>query len=189
MPVRNERSTANIHSLNWVGSPPKGFGALPRRLLGWHRSSHRTEVLPCCSLLVQRRPTLIPINKAAIAEKARKTSTKTILCYQCNGLLQLGQKPKNQSKQAQAKHKRRATYSEKSVLKGGAVANRLRRRTSDQTVLGSNPAVAAALSPWTRLFTPIVPRRSLHISFYQLPGHPCKIYTGKKKKKRRACVE
>ena len=47
-----------------------------------------------------------------------------------------------------------------------AVANRLRRRTSDQTVLGSNPAVAAALSPWTRLFTPIVPRRSLHISFY-----------------------
>ena len=49
---------------------------------------------------------------------------------------------------------------------GGAVANRLRRRTSDQTVLGSNPAVPAALSPWTRLFTPIVPRRSLHISFY-----------------------
>ena len=37
----------------------------------------------------------------------------------------------------------------------GAVANRLRRRTSDQTILGSNPAVAAALSPWTRLFTPI----------------------------------
>ena len=36
---------------------------------------------------------------------------------------------------------------------GGAVAIRLRRRTSDQTVLGSNPAVAAALSPWTRLFT------------------------------------
>ena len=32
---------------------------------------------------------------------------------------------------------------------GGAVANRLRRRTSDQAVLGSNPAVAAALSPWT----------------------------------------
>ena len=29
---------------------------------------------------------------------------------------------------------------------GGAVANRLRRRTSDQTVLGSNPAVAAALA-------------------------------------------
>ena len=53
-----------------------------------------------------------------------------------------------------------------SQLTGGAVANRLRRRTSDQTVLGSNPAVAAALSPWTRLFTPIVPRRSLHISFY-----------------------
>ena len=52
------------------------------------------------------------------------------------------------------------------TLKGGAVANRLRRRTSDQMVLGSNPAVAAALSPWTRLFTPIVPRRSLHISFY-----------------------
>ena len=61
------------------------------------------------------------------------------------------------------------------------MANRLRRRTSDQTVLGSNPAVAAALSPWTRLFTPIVPRRSLHISFYQLFGHPCKIYTSKKK--------
>ena len=50
--------------------------------------------------------------------------------------------------------------------RGGAVANRLRRRTSDQAVLGSNPAVAAAFSPWTRLFTPIVPRRSLHISFY-----------------------
>ena len=49
---------------------------------------------------------------------------------------------------------------------GGAVANRLRRRTLDQTVLGSNPAVAVALSPWTRLFTPIVPRRSLHITFY-----------------------
>ena len=32
---------------------------------------------------------------------------------------------------------------------GGAVANQLRRRTSDQTVLGTNPAVAAALSPWT----------------------------------------
>ena len=62
------------------------------------------------------------------------------------------------------------------------VANRLRRRTSDQTVLGSNPAVAVALSPWTRLFTPIVPRRSLHTSFYKLSGHPCKIYTGKKKK-------
>ena len=39
-------------------------------------------------------------------------------------------------------------------------------RTSDQTVLGSNPTVAAALSPWTRLFTPIVPRRSLYISVY-----------------------
>ena len=62
------------------------------------------------------------------------------------------------------------------------MANRLRRRTSDQTVLGSNPAVAAALSPWTRLFTPIVPRRSLHTSFYSLSGHPCKINTGKKKK-------
>ena len=48
---------------------------------------------------------------------------------------------------------------------GGAVANRLRRRTLDQTVLGSNPAVAAVLSPWTRLYTPFVPRRSLHISF------------------------
>ena len=68
---------------------------------------------------------------------------------------------------------------------GAAVANRLRRRTSDQTVLGSNPAVAAALSPWTRLYTPIVPRRSLHISFYKLSGHPCKIYTGKKKKKKK----
>ena len=55
---------------------------------------------------------------------------------------------------------------EQKTREGGAVANRLRRRTSDQTVLGSNPAVAAALSPWTRLFTPIVPRRSLHISFY-----------------------
>ena len=65
------------------------------------------------------------------------------------------------------------------------MASRLRRRTSDQTVLGSNPAVTAALSPWTRLFTPIVPRRSLHISFYQLSGHPCKIYTGKKKKKKK----
>ena len=69
-----------------------------------------------------------------------------------------------------------------SQVSGGAVANRLRRRTSDQTVLGWNPAVAAALSPWTRLFTPIVPRRSLHISL-KLSGHPCKIYTGKKKKR------
>ena len=39
------------------------------------------------------------------------------------------------------------------------------------------------IRPWplcwvlgTRLFTPIVPRRSLHISFYWLSGHPCKIY-------------
>ena len=54
----------------------------------------------------------------------------------------------------------------KQLFIGGAVANRLRRRTSDQTVFGSNPAVAAALTPWTRLFTPIVPRRSLNISFY-----------------------
>ena len=67
------------------------------------------------------------------------------------------------------------------ITKGGAVAKQLRRRTSDQTVLDSNPAVAAVLSPWTRLFTPIVPRRSLHISFYELSCHPCKIYTGKKK--------
>ena len=66
------------------------------------------------------------------------------------------------------------------------MANRLRRRTSDQTVLGSNPAVAAVLSPWTRLFTPIVPRRSLHISFYQLSGHPCKICTGTGKKKKKS---
>ena len=57
-------------------------------------------------------------------------------------------------------------YLDEILHTGGAVANRLRRRTSDQTVLGSNPAAAAALSPWTRLFTPIVPRRSLHISFY-----------------------
>ena len=34
------------------------------------------------------------------------------------------------------------------------------------TSKNSNPAVAAALSPWIRLFTPIVPRRSLNISFY-----------------------
>ena len=60
----------------------------------------------------------------------------------------------------------RATFGTVGKLGGGAVANRLLRRTSDQTVLGSNPAVAAALSPWTGLFTPIVPRRSLHISFY-----------------------
>ena len=33
------------------------------------------------------------------------------------------------------------------------MANRLRRRTSDQTVLGSNPAVAAALSPWMTLYS------------------------------------
>ena len=57
-------------------------------------------------------------------------------------------------------------YENRCTYSGGAVANRLRRRTSDQTVLGSNPAVAAALSPWTRLFTPIVSRRNLHISFY-----------------------
>ena len=69
--------------------------------------------------------------------------------------------------------------------KKSLLRNRLRRRTSDQTVLGSNPAVAAALSPWTRLFTPIVPRRSLHISFYELSGHSCKIYTAKKKKKKK----
>ena len=62
------------------------------------------------------------------------------------------------------------------------MANQLWRQTSDQTVLGSNLAVAAALSPWTRLFTPIVPRRSLHISFYLLSAI-LKIYTGKKKKK------
>ena len=30
-----------------------------------------------------------------------------------------------------------------------------------------------------RLFTPIVRRRSLHISFCYLSGHPYKIYTGK----------
>ena len=36
----------------------------------------------------------------------------------------------------------------------------------NSSVVGSNPALAAALSPWTRLFTPTVPRRSLHISFY-----------------------
>ena len=35
------------------------------------------------------------------------------------------------------------------------MANRLRRRTSDQTVLGSNPAVAAALSPWTGSLLPL----------------------------------
>ena len=35
------------------------------------------------------------------------------------------------------------------------MANRLRRRTSDQTVLGSNPAVAAALSPWEEAQWPI----------------------------------
>ena len=58
------------------------------------------------------------------------------------------------------------SFAPPSRQRGGAVANRLRCRTSDQTVLGSNLAVAAALSPWTRLFTPVVPRRSLHISFY-----------------------
>ena len=64
------------------------------------------------------------------------------------------------------KTRNRRTCRTTSERRGGAVANRLRRRTSDQTVLGSNPAMVAALSPWTRLFTPIVPRRSLHISFY-----------------------
>ena len=57
-------------------------------------------------------------------------------------------------------------FSESADIGGGAVANRLRRRTSDQTVLGSNPAVATALSPWTKLFTSIVPRSNFHISFY-----------------------
>ena len=33
-------------------------------------------------------------------------------------------------------------------------------------IFAGTPAVAAALSPWKRLFTPIVLRRSLHISFY-----------------------
>ena len=63
---------------------------------------------------------------------------------------------------------------------GGAVGNRLRRRTSDQTVLGSNPAMAAALSAWTRLFTPIVPRRSFHISFYSYLTILVKLYWQKK---------
>ena len=62
------------------------------------------------------------------------------------------------------------------------MANRLRRRTSDQTVLGSNPAVAAALSPWTRLFTPIVPRRSLHINYLAIL---VKYILAKKKKKKK----
>ena len=66
------------------------------------------------------------------------------------------------------RRRRKKERANESIMRkrGGAVANRLRRRTSDQTVLGSNPAVAAVLSPWTRLFTPIVPRRSLRISFY-----------------------
>ena len=54
-------------------------------------------------------------------------------------------------------------------------AQKENRRRSGQSVTasdfgsngpGSNPAVSVALSPWTKLFTPIVPRRSLHISFY-----------------------
>ena len=74
---------------------------------------------------------------------------------------------------------------------GAVTVTRPNDRTSDQTVLGSNPAVAAALSPWTRLFTPIVPRRSLHISFYPvLAIWPSlwNIYWQKKKKERRLLV-
>ena len=51
-----------------------------------------------------------------------------------------------------------------------------------------NLNLAAALSYWTRLFTPIVPRRSLHISFYQLSGHRRKIKTGKKNSVKMAVV-
>ena len=68
------------------------------------------------------------------------------------------------------------------------MANRLRRRTSDQTVLGSNPAVAAALSPWSRLFTPIVQRRSLHISFISYLAILVKYILAKKKKKKMSII-
>ena len=52
--------------------------------------------------------TLIPINKATIAEGNFNENHPQ--CYQCNGLLQLGQKPKNQSKQAQAKSQKKRKY-------------------------------------------------------------------------------
>ena len=69
------------------------------------------------------------------------------------------------------------------------MANRLRRRTSDQTVLGSrsNPAVAAALSPWTRLFTPIVPREAFTLASISYLAILVKYILEKKKKKHWCC--
>ena len=68
------------------------------------------------------------------------------------------------------------------------MANRLRRRTSDQTVLGSNPAVAAALSPWTRLFTPIVPRRTFTLASISYLAILVKYISKKKKKKKKVSM-
>ena len=69
-------------------------------------------------------------------------------------------------------------------LSGGALANRLRRRTSDQTVLRSNPAVAAALSPWTRLFTPIVPRKAFTLASISYLAILVKYILAKKRKEK-----
>ena len=62
--------------------------------------------------------------------------------------------------------------------------NRLRRRTTDQTVLGSNPAVAAALSPWTRLFTPIVQGEAFTFASISYLAILVKYILAKKKKKK-----
>ena len=67
----------------------------------------------------------------------------------------------------------------------GAVANRLRRRTSDQTVLGSNPAVAAALSPWARLFTPLSQGEAFTLASISYLAILVKYILAKKKKKKK----
>ena len=64
-----------------------------------------------------------------------------------------------------------------------AVANRLRRRTSDQTVLGSNPAVAAALSPWTRLLLPLSQGEAFTLASISYLAILVKYILAKKKKK------
>ena len=72
------------------------------------------------------------------------------------------------------------------LTEGGAVANRLRRRTSDQTVLGSNPAVAAALSPWTRLYTPSSQGEAFTLASISYLAILVKYILAKKKTKKRS---
>ena len=71
---------------------------------------------------------------------------------------------------------------------GGAVANRLRRRTSDQTVLGSNPAVAAALSPWTRLLLPLSQGEAFTLASISYLAILVKYILAKKKKKKKKMI-